>query len=174
MSDPAVATPSAPRKAKPRITHNTRAAIAAASALGLTQPQIAQQVGVHRNTVQRIQNQVRDGITSGAELATDWRRKLSDTLPSKAVDALEASIEDRVNVHAAAGTGAKLLQGLGILGGETSSQTINVFVANQASLPDDIRALLCGTSDVIDVTPTVMDSVTPALLDVTDDRDHNL
>ena len=154
------------------LTPASKSAIVAAAAQGITKTAIAQQFGVSRQTVHSVvssfQAQVQD---SQNPLSEGWRKTLTDSLPAKATQAIERSIDDMDNVHAAAGSGFKLLQGLGILGGETSSQTINVFVANQASLPDDIRALLCGTSDVIDVTPESSESA--ALHAVTDNDNHN-
>ena len=57
-------------------------------------------------------------------------------------------------MHAAAGSGFKLLQGLGILGSDTSGTTINVVIGSLNAMPADMRAELVGTSDVIDIEVT--------------------
>lgn len=158
-SDPHVSP--IPSTRKPRIPEAAKHKIIAASAAGVSQAVIAQHLDVHQSSVQRIVAQARDSI-SGAQDMAGWKARLSDVLPSKSVSAIEASLDDAENApHAAAATGLKVLAGLGIIGAETSSQTINVFVSNQASLPHDVRELLCGTSDdVIDVTPVVTPDVT--------------
>ena len=155
-----------PRVARPaHISQQTKATIAAASALGLTQVQIAQQVGVHPNSVKRVQADIRIGLSDAAGLAKapvgDWRRKLTEQLPKHATDAIEKSLKDDNDVHKAAGTGLALLKGLRVLDSDSVTNNVTVYIESIRSMPADMRELLMCTGDVIDVTPSVMESVTP-------------
>ena len=76
----------------------------------------------------------------GAEDTLDksWRKKLTDELPAKSVDAIERSVIDGEDVHRAATTAIAHLKGIGVLAGDTQAASVNVFIASAGSLPVDL------------------------------------
>lgn len=149
-----------------RITPASRAAIAAQVIAGATQTSVASQFGVHPNTVYNIVKDVRENGADPAQL--DWRKRLSETLPTKAVSAIERSIDDTEDVHKAANTGVQVLKGLGHLAGDQGATNVTVIVQAIQSLPADIRAMYLSNDDVIEVTPECDKDNTSTLRSVAD------
>lgn len=149
---------------KTRIDPRTKAAIVSQVMAGASQASIAQDLGIHRNTVSRL---VQDVAKLGGDPSKlDWRKRLADDLPSKSVDAIERSVSDTEDVHRAASTGLSVLKGLGHLANDAPTTNVAIVIQQINSLPEDLRQhYLC--SDV--VTQHVTSDVTPHVtLDVTD------
>ena len=130
-----------PRKFGPRLTEPQKRAIVAAVALKPIN-QVAADFGVHRNTVANLCKAVRN--VPNSPLSTAWRAKFAQ-LPELAVDAIEASLKDREDVHRAAGTAQTHLKGVGIYASD--APVTNVFVQQLSSLPPDWQAEYVGSGD---------------------------
>lgn len=138
------------RPGGPKLSPRQRQQAVAQVLAGATQASVAQAYDVHPNSINRLVKSVMDGAADPAKL--DWRKRLSETLPTKAVDAIERSVDDIEDVHKAASTGLSVLKGLGHLAGEGNATNVNVLVATINSLPADIRECYLS-NDVIDITP---------------------
>lgn len=137
-----------PRLSGPKLTPQQRAAIAAQALGGASKTSIAQAFDVHRNTVHDIVRSVQQNGADPAQL--DWRKRLTDTLPSKSVDAIERSVGDLQDVHKAANTGLQVLKGLGHLANDAPSMNVAVVIQQINSLPADLREhYLCSDLDVV-------------------------
>jgi len=147
-----------------RITPAQRSAIVAEYASGKTIGQVAQQFGVHRNSVSVMVNNVRKQANSPA-LATHavQTKALAQLISDEAKLAVQRSVQDLVDVHKAAGTGLSWLKGTGELNGDGT--TVNVFVGAIRELPADLRGeYLSIDEDIVDVNATAVES-TPQPVD---------
>lgn len=142
-----------------RLDSKTKTAIVAQVIAGATQASVAQAVGVHRNTVNALVRDVMEKAPEAAQL--DWRKKLSETIPAKAVSAIERSVEDLEDIHKAAGTGVQVLKGLGHLAGEGNTTNIITVMQQIHALPPDLRACYLSNDDAktIDVSDADIVSV---------------
>ena len=143
---------STPRSTYKRITPAQRAAICAEVASGKTIAQVAQDFGVHRNSISVLVNNVRKQVNSPA-LATHraTERNLALKISDDAKLAIHASVQDRDDVHKAAGTGLSWLKGTGELAGDGG---VSVFVAHVSQLPADMRAEYVATDDALEIEAT--------------------
>ncbi len=132
----ALSVPSARLKHGKRLSEPQKRAIVAAVASGEPNALVAQQFGIHRNTVSELVRSVQRNVKDSVLSASRWRNKLTEEIPSASVDAIHASVLDREDVHKAATTGIAILKGIGVLASENSS-TVNIFMNDVARLPAD-------------------------------------
>jgi len=133
------------KKGGPKLTEAERRAIVAEVATGKRQVAVAKQFNVSPNTVWSLVKSVRSTV-NGSALTADWRRKLTETLPAKSVDAIERSIGDVDDPHKAASTAIAHLKGIGVLASENQTN-VNVFVNQIANLPADWQQSYLGADD---------------------------
>jgi transposase-like protein len=149
MSEATTLTPQQPtRKTRPRLDEATRRAIIARVVETDSISGTAKEFGLHTNTVSRLWASVKKVRNTGHE---GWREKLANELPSQAVDAIELSVKDRIDIHKAAATGMGLLKGLGHLQGEGVSVNIQQVIG---SIPEEWRSEMITTPQVSNSIPT--------------------
>ena len=149
------ATPSTTKRGP--LLDSVKAAITTNVLSGASKTATAQQFGVSRQTVHAVVNRLRIEAEEAAKSAgsvLDWRKRLSETLPGKAVDAIERSVGDTEDVHKAANTGVQVLKGLGHLAGEGNVTNVAVIVQAINALPPDIREHYLSNDDttIVDVS----------------------
>ncbi len=127
-----------------RLTEAQKRAIVASVAVKGSMQLVAQEFGVHRNTVAQLVNSVRQNVKV-SELS-GWRDKLTNELPAQSVDAIQRSINDLGDPHKAASTALSHLKGIGALQGDQA--IVNVMVNAISSLPPDLAG------DYLEVEPT--------------------
>ncbi len=137
MPDPV--TPHISRSSQRRLSEPEKREIVAAIASGDSQVAVAQRFNVHINTINRLIVSVRRGVKDSVLSASTWRSRLTDTLPTHSVDAIERSVKDLADPHKAASTAIAHLKGIGALQSE-SNQQVNVFFSQINNLPDDVKA----------------------------------
>lgn len=138
-----VASKRAERSTQRRLTDAERHAIVAMWATQGSITHVANHFNVHRNTVSDLVKSVKSVQNADS---SDWRKKLTEELPTKAVAAIERSLIDETDVHKAAGTALSYFKGTGVMSGD--SPAVNVFVGSIANMPADLAG------DYFDITPT--------------------
>ena len=134
------------------LTSQQRAAIIAEAATGKTQAEIAERFGVHVNSVSRIVCDVRRNVPDTAlDRSSAKTRELVARISDDAKLAIHASVQDREDVHKAAGTGLSWLKGTGELAGDGG---VSVFVTHVSQLPADMRAEYVSTDDALEIEAT--------------------
>ena len=145
MSEASVLTPTVSSyKGGPKLTDGQRHLIVAAVLAGESQASVAKRFGVHHNTVYTLCKSVKGAENPGEP--SNWREKLTQTLPAKSVQALELSITDTTDVHKAASSAIAHLKGIGALQQEGGGQ-VNVFVQMVSGLPADWQRDYFGIED---------------------------
>lgn len=146
----------APKPKRPHTTAKQRrlapaekAAILAAVAAGSSKIQVAQQFGVHPNTVSNICEAVRKFAHPSNPLAETWK----EALIGESVEAVKQGLRARQDVYRAADIGVKVLTGLGefVTGNNVKVDAVSNVVI-QWGRSDDAQQ---PTTDAqcIDVTP---------------------
>lgn len=126
------------------LTSDERAAIGARLLAGYTKTKIAKELNLARSTVLKVAKRLQVDKSNGAEL--DIRARLQN-LNSVAADAIQASMQDREDVHKAAVTSIQHLKGMGVYASD-NNVSANVIV-QVAALPEDWRDRYIGPeSDV--------------------------
>lgn len=112
----------------------------------MTLQQVADKYGVNRSTIWRVKKAFVSSQPDSV-LSEDWRTKLHNALPVKAVTAIERSLDDEDDVHKAASTGVNVLKGLGHLQGEGVNVTIQQMLG---AIPEEWRGemVVTPTQDV--------------------------
>lgn len=108
-----------------RLPAKVKTAIVAERVAGASVQDICKKYGVHRNSVRRLVNEVRQAVPESALGPDDWRKELQEDVPRMSVHAIRRSLADEGEIHRAAITALAALRGLRILGGE--SATVNVY-----------------------------------------------
>lgn len=156
VPDSVISQPSHPENrpgSQRRLSEPEKQSIIAQVALGKSQTQAALDFGVHRNTVWALCQPVKD--LPGSPLDKTWRTRMTDELPALAVNAMQASMEDREDVHRAASTGIALLKGIGALASDNATTlTVSVFAGSVANLPADWQERYVTSVDAIDAAST--------------------
>lgn len=117
-----------------RLTEAQKRAVIAAVASGETRIDVATRFGLNRNTVSDLCKSIEH--IDGSDLSTGWRSRLGDELCADSVNAIKASITDRLDVHKAASTATAHLKGVGVYASEANTQ-VSVLVQGVAGLPKD-------------------------------------
>ena len=137
-----------------RLTPAQRTAIVAAVAQGQTIGQVAQQFGVHRNSVSILVNAVRKQVPNSViALQRETVQTVVQHISNGARDAIQRSVNDLQDVHKAATTGLSWLKGTGELAGDGGS-TLNVFFSQVNNLPADWQAKYVSNEEFIEVNAT--------------------
>lgn len=161
VTDTANTPQSRPSNTK-RLTPAQRTAIVAQVASGQTNIAVAQQFGVHVNSVSRlvsaVRQQVKDTVLDRESRQAPQVKALAQVISDDAKLAIHASVQDRDDVHKAAGTGLSWLKGTGELAGDNQ---VNVFIGALREMPADVRDEYLSI-DATDATATV---VTPQDVD---------
>ena len=131
--------PKPSRKPGQRYTPEFRTAVVAHYAVCGSPKQTAQHFGTALGNVNRWVSQVRHSVPA-SPLAGDWKKELTETLPTDSVRAIRASLQDHAeNPHKAAATGLRHLEGIGALKGQDA--TANVAVVFTSMRPDQVVEL---------------------------------
>jgi transposase-like protein len=131
--------PKPSRKPGQRYTPEFRTAVVAYYAVCGSPKQTAQHFGTALGNVNRWVSQVRHSVPA-SPLAGDWKKELTETLPTDSVRAIRASLQDHAeNPHKAAATGLRHLEGIGALKGQDA--TANVAVVFTSMRPDQVVEL---------------------------------
>jgi len=112
-------------KPQRRLLPKQRAAIIAALGAGHTQAELAQQYGVHPNTIYNLWKLVRQDDSPSNPASNDWK----STARHKAQKAVERGLDHASDVIGSANIGLKVLYGIGDL-----VQGANVQVAGNVAL----------------------------------------
>lgn len=154
MNDTAEASTVSPRK---RLSESQRRAIVAAYTVTGNQRLVAEQFGVHPNTVYTLVKSVRD--VKHSVVSTDWRSDMR----KNAVSAVNAGLEASDDPYKRAHIGVNVLKGLGDFAPDQGAVNISQLFA---SVPESVSRLLDTTTDG---TPQLEDATIPANSLITQD-----
>lgn len=131
---------------KKRLTGPERQAIIAAVAMGTTKAQLAQEFGVHPNTISNICEAVHKLNHPANPMAKD----LKSALVHKAGNAISRALDSSHDVYRAADIGVKVMTGLGefVSGTQTKVDAVANIVVQWGRADEPT-----SQAQVIDVTP---------------------
>lgn len=154
-----------------RLTEIDKMQIIAALAGGVPTGDLAKLYSVSRKTITNLARRVRDGVgsrnpASNSPGSVEWREKLFTKLPTKAVDAIERSLDDDKEPHKGAATGIALFKGIGVFSADNQTD-ITILVSNPPPGVDEIaascRTLETHTSPEVEATTVgLSESPTPS------------
>lgn len=135
-------------RTKPYLDPPTKAALVAAVVAGKSQTQVAQEFGVHRNTVQRLCSAVQKVAHPSNPMNPNWR----DSARKHAQDAVLNGLKAKRDPYRAANIGLDVLRGLGDL---QSGTQVNV---DNRSIHVTWGAVQEPQVDAIDTTVSPLES----------------